>query len=561
MVCEFCTTDAQCADHGAFICGEQGDGEHEESEPGFDGEKGARHCARLPLFDDFPVDDMYASVAVFIGGVLAAGGGLGGGGMFVPFFILVAHLRTHEAIPLSQATIFGGGCVNFLMNFKLKHPKVPARPLIQYDAVLMLEPMMLAGTVIGAYLNAVFPGWLIVTLLVVFLTYSTYRTSQKAKSIWRKERAAQEAANRGEDVPMLSEGVQDHSFSGDLTSPRSPGIDEKKAALMLSELTDARNDIHQLKEDNGELRGMIGMIGARLDQVEGKAALTSSAHPTGSGSGLMEEEELEPFDGVQTSNNSSTTNKSGGVVSSSELAAITAAIEERDQATHGPLIWALSILILISVLSLMRGGKAGMTSVIGVEACSGSYFFITFLSFAVMIGATCYFASGLVERHNQCELVNYPTIEGDIVWNQRNCVMYPVLACAAGAMGGMLGIGGGMIMGPLLLELGMLAETTAATSATTVLLTAASGTFQESLLGMMLVQRGFWYFFLGAFSTWIGQVGVNHIVRKYKMSALIVVMVVVVMFLSMIMMSWVGLVEVQNDLKHGNDMGFASFCT
>ena len=53
----------------------------------------------------------------------------------------------------------------------------------------------------------------------------------------------------------------------------------------------------------------------------------------------------------------------------------------------------------------------------------------------------------------------------------------------------------------------------------------------------------------------------NHIVRKYKMSALIVVMVVVVMFLSMIMMSWVGLVEVQNDLKHGNDMGFASFCT
>ena len=90
-------------------------------------------------------------------------------------------------------------------------------------------------------------------------------------------------------------------------------------------------------------------------------------------------------------------------------------------------------------------------------------------------------AHRLVERHNQCELVNYPTIEGDIVWNQRNCVMYPVLACAAGAMGGMLGIGGGMIMGPLLLELGMLAETTAATSATTVLLTAASGTFQVSI--------------------------------------------------------------------------------
>ena len=97
-------------------------------------------------------------------------------------------------------------------------------------------------------------------------------------------------------------------------------------------------------------------------------------------------------------------------------------------------------------------------------------------------------AHRLVERHNQCELVNYPTIEGDIIWNQRNCVMYPVLACAAGAMGGMLGIGGGMIMGPLLLELGMLAETTAATSATTVLLTAASGTFQVSILWRCALQ-------------------------------------------------------------------------
>jgi hypothetical protein len=307
------------------------------------------------------------------------------------------------------------------------------------------------------------------------------------------------------------------------------------------------------------------MLGARLDGVE--LALGSSSDAglaIGSGSGFsadedgLVEEELEAFD--DGAPDRSNTNKSGGVVSGSEMSSITAAIEERDQATLGPLMWAVAILIVISVLSLMRGGKAGMTSVIGVEACSGSYWVITLLSFVVMIGATCYFASGLVERHQQCELVNYPAVEGDIIWDQRNCIMYPVLACAAGAMGGMLGIGGGMIMGPLLLELGMLAETTAATSATTVLLTAASGTFQESLLGMMLTQRGIWYFSLGAVSTGIGQLGVNHIVRKYKMSALIVVMVVVVMFLSMIMMSWVGLVQVMNDLKHGNDMGFASFC-
>eukprot|EP00658_Telonema_sp_P-2_P027662 TRINITY_DN21329_c0_g1_i3.p1 TRINITY_DN21329_c0_g1~~TRINITY_DN21329_c0_g1_i3.p1 ORF type:complete len:464 (-),score=127.55 TRINITY_DN21329_c0_g1_i3:180-1571(-) len=457
----------------------------------------------------------------------------------------------------SQATIFGGGLVNFFMNFPLRHPKVPDRPLIQYDVVLMLEPMMLAGTVVGAYLNAVFPSWLIVVMLLLFLTYSTWRTSQKARSIWRKER---EAADAGETDELLEMAPQDHSFSGDLTSPRSFERLEERTRGLKSDLAHMTDEVGRLGQENADLKDKFNKLDSRISELEA-AGSNSNLNELGSLEGFgfgagtgYEEVGLD----VPSANDDSSLEE--GDCSPGRDAMI-AEVEAQERDAVGPLAWATLILVLISVLSLLRGGKAGMTSIVGVEACSGSYWAITLISMATMIGSTVFFGNRVAAQNDLRVQIGYPPIEGDIVWNSRNVIMYPVLAMAAGAMGGMLGIGGGMIMGPLLLELGMLAETTAATSATTVLLTAASGTFQETLLGMMLYQRGVWYFSLGAISTLIGQVGVNHIVRRYKMSALIVVMVVVVMALSMVMMTWVGLVQIQEDLKRGNDMGFASFCS
>ncbi len=62
---------------------------------------------------------------------------------------------------------------------RAKHPTLIDRPLIDYLAVLLLEPLMLAGTVVGVLLNSVFPSWLLVALLAVILSYTTFRTTRK----------------------------------------------------------------------------------------------------------------------------------------------------------------------------------------------------------------------------------------------------------------------------------------------------------------------------------------------------------------------------------------------
>ena len=105
---------------------------------------------------------------MFLGSALAAGGGLGGGGIFVPVLILVLSLSPKEAVPISQAMIFGGSLVNLVMNYRSRHPVVKTRPLIDYDAVLILEPLMLLGTTFGVMLNAVSPTWLIIVSFFFF---------------------------------------------------------------------------------------------------------------------------------------------------------------------------------------------------------------------------------------------------------------------------------------------------------------------------------------------------------------------------------------------------------
>merc|ERR1719333_1785893 len=128
-----------------------------------------------PLFSDHVGADVGAMFGVLFGAMIAAGGGLGGGGVFVPIFILILQYPPKYAAALSQATIFGGSIVNLIMNLKKYHPTRQHRPLTDFSTLLIFEPMLLVGTIIGVLLNVMFPDILILILLAMVLTYATIR--------------------------------------------------------------------------------------------------------------------------------------------------------------------------------------------------------------------------------------------------------------------------------------------------------------------------------------------------------------------------------------------------
>ena len=101
------------------------------------------------LFYPFTVYDGLCTFSILIGSMIAAGGGLGGGGVFVPIYILILSFSTKHAAALSQATIFGGSLVNLAMNLRKYHPTRPHRSLTDFSTLLIFEPMLLVGTIIG----------------------------------------------------------------------------------------------------------------------------------------------------------------------------------------------------------------------------------------------------------------------------------------------------------------------------------------------------------------------------------------------------------------------------
>ena len=124
-------------------------------------------CTLRPLFKHFNGFDVLCGFSVLIGAIIAAGGGLGGGGVFVPLYVLLLGFETKAAAALSQATIFGGSIVNLIMNLREYHPLRKHRPLPDTQTILIFEPMLLIGTIIGVILNVLFPDPLILVLLVV----------------------------------------------------------------------------------------------------------------------------------------------------------------------------------------------------------------------------------------------------------------------------------------------------------------------------------------------------------------------------------------------------------
>ena len=110
-------------------------------------------------------------------------------------------------------------------------PIVPHRPVIAYDATLVLLPATLLGSTAGVFLNKLCPNWLIVVLLVALCAFSGKRTLDKA---W-KQREKENKGNKGAYKPLAQVEEEDDKAT-ELTSvgaAESPKAATDQRALAL----------------------------------------------------------------------------------------------------------------------------------------------------------------------------------------------------------------------------------------------------------------------------------------------------------------------------------------
>lgn len=108
------------------------------------------------------------------------------GAVLNAIYILVLKLDPDGAIPVASITIFGGALGDFFLNV-WKKPHHSTTPLINWDFILVMQPMLLMGAAFGASLVAWLSSWLLTIALIVYLIYIGRNTFINARVVGHDE--------------------------------------------------------------------------------------------------------------------------------------------------------------------------------------------------------------------------------------------------------------------------------------------------------------------------------------------------------------------------------------
>merc|ERR1712013_538018 len=224
----------------------------------------------------------------------------------------------------------------------------------------------------------------------------------------------------------------------------------------------------------------------------------------------------------------------------SSTVSVCAEIVAREANVVRPLVLISAVWAVTSLFSILR--KDAIT---GVEDCSAVYWLITLSAIPLMLGVS-YLMTRREYDHYQFKVENpWRPALGDIELDGAfgRILKYPLIASIAGVLGGLLGIGGGMIVSPLLIELGVIPTVAAATSAMAVMITSSSAMLQFLLLGFLRVDYTLFFMLVGVVGTFVGQTGVNWAVKRYGRVSLVIFAVAIIMGLAIVLMTINGVVS------------------
>ena len=431
-----------------------------------------------------PLDtwDLYGIFLASLGLILAAGGGIGGGGILVPIYTLVLHFTPKYAIPLSNVSVFGGAVANVILNLRKRHP-IADRPLVDWDLILIMEPLTIGGALIGAAINKLLPELLLIILLVIVLSVTSYRMLMKGVDLYTKENREK----RMNKPPKLEMG----------------------GVYLPSESTER----------------LLENTDSHLDVIR---------------TGLELEIELEtPMEDPVDKNKltHSTSNLLINDLKNQRDADCLRQILEKEKCIPFRKMCLIFLLFsVVVVLNILKGGGAEQSPV-GI-VCNSVSFWVIQGAVLLWVFLIAYLVRQcLLKRTKLKEEVNYPYVEGDIIWDTRATVVYPLICSIAGLFAGMFGVGGGIVKGPLMLIMGVHPLVAAATSATMILFTSLTATTSFIIHGLLEYEYAVVLGTVGFVATVIGQTIMNSLIKKSGRTSYIVLAIGVVVFLSAILIA------------------------
>ena len=231
-----------------------------------------------------------------------------------------------------------------------------------------------------------------------------------------------------------------------------------------------------------------------------------------------------------------------------------AELMEKEKNTPTDKVIILSVMVTVVVaLNLLKSG--GKFSPLEIQCGSNAYWFLTLVIMAWIGAISLWMRAGLVEKWKlKCRL-KYKFITGDIEWNERNTIIYPSLCFFAGFFAGMFGVGGGIVKGPLMLQMGVHPLVAAATTAVMIMFTSVAATTMFIAFGTLTWDYAWFLFVVGLITTTVGQFGVGYFVEKYKRYSYISMSIGTVVLISTVLMGLQSIFSLIDAQENGGGAG------
>eukprot|EP01126_Amoeba_proteus_P034831 TRINITY_DN3489_c0_g1_i11.p1 TRINITY_DN3489_c0_g1~~TRINITY_DN3489_c0_g1_i11.p1 ORF type:complete len:432 (-),score=72.73 TRINITY_DN3489_c0_g1_i11:445-1740(-) len=210
----------------------------------------------------------------------------------------------------------------------------------------------------------------------------------------------------------------------------------------------------------------------------------------------------------------------------------------------------LSVWIVIFVVVFLKGGE-GSASPVGIKCGSWSYWLLVWSLVPFVIIYLLIFGYFIKIQFDRKVASNYPFLDTDIRWTVTRLVTLPFYCVAAGIASGLFGIGSGMIIGPILLNLNVPPRVSAAISSFMILFTASSTTIQFSIFGLLKYDYAAFLSIVGFVGALSGQFGLSYFLKAHKGFSVMVFILAGIIIVGAIALAVNGGISIAQKYDHG----------
>ncbi|XP_016191285.2 sulfite exporter TauE/SafE family protein 3 isoform X1 [Arachis ipaensis] len=208
----------------------------------------------------------------------------------------------------------------------------------------------------------------------------------------------------------------------------------------------------------------------------------------------------------------------------------------------------VSVWIMILALEI---GKNYTTN------CSVLYWALNLLQVPITVGVSSYEAVLLYKGKKGIASKG----DKETHWRVHQIILYMACGILAGIIGGLLGLGGGFILGPLFLGLGIPPQVASATSTFAMTFSASMSVVEYYLLKRFPVPYALYFVAVATVAALIGQHLVRKLIAFLGRASLIIFILSLTVFVSAISLGGVGIANLIHNIEQKKYMGFGNLCT